>query len=174
MDNSIKYINIEDLIPGEFQAHFENTTDNLDNLANSIKKNGIIVPLVVREKQPQQYEIILGNRRYNAAKMAGLKQVPAIIIEANDEKALDIVISDNVQRRELTAKEEAYLYDKDLEYTNNEKNLSDKLGIPIDRIISKLSFIRKNSDNKNSTPTNNNTNNINNNINDNISNNILI
>ena len=145
MENSIKYINIDDLIPGEFQAHFENIGDNVDNLANSIKKYGIITPLIVREKGVKQYEIILGNRRYSAAKLVGLQQVPVIILDVDDEKALDIVISDNIQRRELTAKEEAYLYDKDLEYTeNNEKKLSDKLGIPLDRIISKLSFIRKN------------------------------
>ncbi len=144
MDNSIKYVNIEDLIPGEFQAHFENIGDNIDNLANSIRKHGIIVPLIVREKGINQYEIILGNRRYSAARAIGLNQIPVIVLNVDDEKALDIVISDNIQRRELTAREEAYLYDKDLEYTNNnEENLSNKLGIPLDRILSKLSFIRK-------------------------------
>lgn len=160
MEDSIKYINIDDLIPGKLQAHFENIGDNINDLANSISKHGIIVPLIVRKKGIQQYEIILGNRRYNAAKMVGLKQVPVIIINADDEKALDIIISDNIQRRELTAKEEAYLYNKDLEYTNNnEKGLSDKLGIPIDRIISKLSSIRKGYEKPKETKENN-TNNI--------------
>ena len=162
MEDSIKYVNIDDLIPGELQAHFENIGDDIDNLANSISKHGIIVPLIVREKGMQQYEILLGNRRYNAAKIVGLKQIPVIIVNADDEKALDIIISDNIQRRELTAKEEAYLYDKDLEYTNNnEKSLSDKLGIPIDRIISKLKFVRKGYD-ESKEPIENNINNTNN------------
>lgn len=166
MDNSIKYVNIEDLIPGEFQARFED--DNLDNLASSIKKYGIIVPLVTREKDINQYEIILGNRRYKAAKQAGLTQVPIIVVDANDEKVLDIVISDNVQRKELTAKEEGFLYNKDLEYTNNnEDNLSNKLGIPKDRILSKLNILRKNKQPKQQNTPNNET--IINNISDNSS-----
>ena len=172
MEDSIKYVNIDDLIPGALQAHFENIGDDIDNLANSISKHGIIVPLLVREKGMQQYEILLGNRRYSAAKQVGLKQIPVIIVDADDEKALDIIISDNIQRRELTAKEEAYLYDKDLEYTNNnEKSLSDKLGIPIDRIISKLKHVRKG--NEEPKESINNTN-INNPTNNNISNNSSI
>ncbi len=156
MENSIRYVNIEDLLPGEFQAHFENIGDNLDNLVNSISKYGIIVPLIVREKGVNQYEIILGNRRYSAARIAGLKEIPVIVFNVDDEKALDIVISENIQRKELSAKEEANLYEKDLEYTNNnEEQLSNKLGIPIDRILSKLSFIRK----SNSTNINNQNNN---------------
>ena len=156
MDNSIKNINIEDLIPGEFQAHFENIGDNIDNLTNSIKNYGILVPLLVRPKGVGQYEIILGNRRYSAARNVGLSQVPAIIIDADDEKCLDIVISDNIQRRELTSKEEGYLYDKDLEFKqNNEETLSNKLGIPKDRILSKLNFVRKSFKPKNNISNNN-------------------
>ena len=159
MDNSIQlqYVNIEDLLPGKFQAHFENIGDNLDNLINSIQKYGIIVPLIVREKGINQYEIILGNRRYSAARQIGLQKIPVIIINVDDEKALDIVISENIQRKELSAKEEAYLYEKDLEYTNdNEEKLSSKLGIPIDRILSKLSFIRKNNQQTLNQPLSNN------------------
>ncbi|MBR3161418.1 MAG: ParB/RepB/Spo0J family partition protein [Bacilli bacterium] len=162
MENSIElqYVNIEDLLPGQFQAHFENIGDNLDNLINSIQKYGIIIPLIVRKKGINQYEIILGNRRYSAARQIGLKQIPVIIINVDDEKALDIIISENIQRKELSAKEEAYLYEKDLEYTNNnEEKLSNKLGIPIDRILSKLNFIRKNNQATLNQPlSNNNTN----------------
>lgn len=145
MENSIKYINIEDLIPGQFQAHFENIGNSLDDLTNSIKRNGIIVPLVVREKGINQYEIILGNRRYNAAKTAGLDKVPAIVLNVDDQKALDIIISDNIQRKELSSNEEANLYEKELEYNDNNKEIiSTKLGIPLNRILSKLKFNEKN------------------------------
>ena len=157
MENSIKYVNIEDLLPGQIQAHFENIGDNIDNLANSIKKYGIIVPLIVREKGINQYEIILGNRRYSAARAIGLKEIPVIVQNVDDEKALDIVISDNIQRRELTAKEEAYLYEKDIEYVNNnEQELSNKLGIPVDRIISKLNFGKNTTESSVVKPINNN------------------
>ncbi|MEE3343477.1 MAG: ParB/RepB/Spo0J family partition protein [Bacilli bacterium] len=166
MDNSIKYVNIETLIPGEFQAHLEEKNDNLDNLANSIKQYGIIVPLVTRVKNENQYEIILGNRRFKAAKLAGLKQVPIIVVDADDEKVLEIVISDNVQRKELTPKEEGTLYDKGLEYANNnEEGLSNKLGIPKDRILAKLNLIRKNKRKQEQQNNIDNTNNISNNDN---------
>ena len=150
MDNTIKYVSLSELIPGEFQPHVEETNDNLENLTNSIKSYGILVPLIVRPKGIQ-YEIILGNRRYNAAKILGLKKIPVIVLDVDDEKALDLIIADNIQRKELTGKEEAYLYDKALEYPNtNKEKLSISLGIPIDRITSKLNLLKK--DNKKNIP----------------------
>ena len=143
MDNAIQYIGLSELIPGEFHPHLEYTNDNLDNLTNSIKKYGILEPLIVRPKE-QKYEIILGNRRYNAAKNLGLQKVPAIILNVNDETALNIIISDNIQRKELSSKEEAYLYDKALSFPNtNKEKISINLGIPLDRITSKLNLLKK-------------------------------
>ena len=143
MDNAIQYIGLSELIPGEFHPHLEYTNDNLDNLTNSIKKYGILEPLIVRPKE-QKYEIILGNRRYNAAKNLGLQKVPAIILNVNDETALNIIISDNIQRKELSSKEEAYLYDKVLSFPNtNKEKISINLGIPLDRITSKLNLLQK-------------------------------
>lgn len=143
MDNVIQYIGLSELIPGEFHPHLEYTNDNLDNLTNSIKNYGILEPLIVRPKD-QKYEIILGNRRYNAAKNIGLQKVPAIILNVDDEKALNIIISDNIQRKELSSKEEAYLYDKALSFPNtNKEKISINLGIPLDRITSKLNLLKK-------------------------------
>lgn len=143
MDNAIKYISLNELVPGEFHPHLEYTNDNIENLTNSIKNYGILEPLIVRPKD-NKYEIILGNRRYKAAVNLGLDKVPVIILNLDDAKALELIISDNIQRKELSGKEEAYLYDKALSYPNtNTEKLSMNLGIPLDRITSKLNLLKK-------------------------------
>ena len=109
MDNVIQYIGLSELIPGEFHPHLETSNDNLENLTNSIKNYGILEPLIVRPKD-KRFEIILGNRRYKAASSLGMEKVPVIILNIDDTKALELVISDNIQRKELSSKEEAYLY----------------------------------------------------------------
>lgn len=172
MDNSIKYINLSELIPGEFQPHIEETKASLENLTNSIKNHGIIIPLIVRPKGIQ-YEIILGNRRYNAARILRIEKVPVIVLDIDDAKAIDLIISDNIQRKELTGKEEGYLYEKALEYPNiNTEKLSITLGIPLDRITSKLNLLKREDKkeppklfgNQNQVPTNSQPNFINNDI----------
>lgn len=143
MEENIKYISITELIPGEFQSHIDNDYNNLDNLATSIKNHGIITPLVVRPKGIQ-YEIILGNRRYNSAKAIGMSKLPVIIQNLTDEQAIEMIILDNIQRQELSGKEEAFLYRKLLEYPNiNKEKISISLGIPLDRINSKVELSNK-------------------------------
>lgn len=155
MDNVIQYIGLSELIPGEFHPHLETTNDNLENLTNSIKKYGILEPLIVRPKD-KRYEIILGNRRYKAACILGLQKVPAIILNIDDKESLELVISDNIQRKELSSKEEAYLYNKALSYSNtNKEKLSMDLGIPLDRISSKLNLLNKNKIKEDSLVTSN-------------------
>ena len=143
MNEEIKYLQLNEIVPGEIQPHLETNNDNLQNMINSIKKYGIITPLLVRPKG-NVYEIVLGNRRYKAAQELQLKQVPVIIKELDDKQALELVISDNIQRKELTTKEEALLYNQVLA-NNNEKveKISTDLGIPLDRIISKLNILNK-------------------------------
>ncbi|MBQ6495274.1 MAG: ParB/RepB/Spo0J family partition protein [Bacilli bacterium] len=149
MGNTITYIPIAELIPSEFHAHLEFQNDNIDNLANSIKQLGILEPLIVRKKD-DKYEIIIGNRRYNAAKSIGMDKVPVIVENITDEQAINMIITNNVQRKELTGKEEASLYDKAISYPNtNVEKLSITLGIPIDRIYSKLKLIKKHNNNSN-------------------------
>ena len=157
MDNVIQLALI-DLIPGEFHPHLENQNDNIDGLVNSIKNLGIIEPLIVRKKE-DKYEIINGNRRYNAAKQLNLEKIPVIVINATDEEVLNIIITNNVQRKELTGKEEALLYEKAIRYPNvNVEQLSLKLGIPEDRINSKLKIVKKNENKTNQILTNHNIN----------------
>ena len=84
--------------------------DALADLADSIREHGIIQPLTVRKLQSGYYQIIAGERRWRAARMAGLGQVPAIVIEADDRKAMELAMIENLQREDLNPMEEAEGY----------------------------------------------------------------
>ena len=84
--------------------------DALADLADSIREHGIIQPLTVRKLQSGYYQIIAGERRWRAARMAGLDQVPAIVIEADDRKAMELAMIENLQREDLNPIEEAMAF----------------------------------------------------------------
>jgi ParB family chromosome partitioning protein len=84
--------------------------DALADLADSIREHGIIQPLTVRKLQSGYYQIIAGERRWRAARMAGLSEVPAIVIEADDRKAMELAMIENLQREDLNPIEEASGY----------------------------------------------------------------
>lgn len=84
--------------------------DALADLADSIRQHGIIQPLTVRKLQSGYYQIIAGERRWRAARMAGLTQVPAVVIEADDRKAMELAMIENLQREDLNPMEEAEGY----------------------------------------------------------------
>ena len=84
--------------------------DALTDLADSIREHGIIQPLTVRKLQSGYYQIIAGERRWRAARMAGLSEVPAIVIEADDRKAMELAMIENLQREDLNPIEEAEGY----------------------------------------------------------------
>ncbi len=84
--------------------------DALADLADSIRQHGIIQPLTVRKLQSGYYQIIAGERRWRAARMAGLSQVPVVVIEADDRKAMELAMIENLQREDLNPMEEAEGY----------------------------------------------------------------
>ncbi|MBE6940222.1 MAG: ParB/RepB/Spo0J family partition protein [Ruminococcaceae bacterium] len=84
--------------------------DALADLADSIREHGIIQPLTVRKLQSGYYQIIAGERRWRAARMAGLREVPAVVIEADDRKAMELAMIENLQREDLNPIEEAEGY----------------------------------------------------------------
>ena len=84
--------------------------DALADLADSIRQHGIIQPLTVRKLQSGYYQIIAGERRWRAARMAGLSQVPVVVIEADDRKAMELAMIENLQRDDLNPMEEAEGY----------------------------------------------------------------
>lgn len=100
---------VEDVIPNPKQprTHFNET--ELEELADSIKEHGILQPLIVREKE-DKYEIIAGERRYQAAKIAGLEEVPVIVKDVDDQTMLEMALIENLQRSDLNPIEEAKGY----------------------------------------------------------------
>ena len=106
--------NIADLSPNRFQPRVYFDEKKLDELANSIRKNGIIQPIAVREDKvdPGRYEIVAGERRWRAAQKANLHKVPIIILDLNDNEALEVAIVENIQRDDLNIIEEAKGYQR--------------------------------------------------------------
>ncbi len=102
-------LTLELIEPNENQPRINFKKDELDELAESIKKDGLLQPILVRPKG-DRYEIIAGERRYRAAKMAGLTTVPVRIKEADDEETLELALIENIQRSDLNPIEEAYGY----------------------------------------------------------------
>lgn len=97
---------IEKMRPGRYQPRKEFSPEELRELANSIKSQGIIQPIIVRHMN-DGYEIIAGERRWRAAQMAGLDKVPVIIKDVPDEAAIAMALIENIQRKDLNALEEA-------------------------------------------------------------------
>lgn len=120
---ALQDLDINQLQPGKYQPRRDMSEQALDELANSIRAQGIIQPIVVRETGHQKYEIIAGERRWRAAKLVGLENVPCIIKNVKDNAAIAIALIENIQRENLNAMEEAIAYKRlleEFELTHNE------------------------------------------------------
>ena len=109
-EKSSLYLPISQVESCSSQPRKQFDPDALADLADSIREHGIIQPLTVRKLQSGYYQIIAGERRWRAARMAGLTQVPAIVIEADDRKAMELAMIENLQREDLNPIEEAEGY----------------------------------------------------------------
>ena len=98
---------IADIQPGRYQARVQIDDEALQELANSIKAQGIIQPVIVRERGLSQYELIAGERRWRASQLAGLTEIPVVIKTISDETALAMGLIENLQRENLNPIEEA-------------------------------------------------------------------
>ena len=105
-------ISVSSIVRNKYQPRKKFDKESLEELTNSIKERGMIQPIVVRrsEDQDEKYEIVAGERRWQAAQNAGLHEVPAIIIKADNLKSLEFAIIENVQRKDLNPIEEAEGY----------------------------------------------------------------
>ena len=109
------------------RKHFDK--EALEQLAESISENGLLQPILVREYGDGRYQIIAGERRFRASKLAGLTEIPAIVLDRDDKKAAQIALIENIQRENLNPIEEALAY-KALaeEYDMTQEELSQKVG----------------------------------------------
>ena len=140
-EQKVLQVAIEDIIPNRFQPRLAFDEEGLKELSESIKQHGIIQPLVLR-RLGNKYEIIAGERRFKAATMAGLRQVPAIISDIDDNKSAEIALVENIQRRNLTPIEEAKSYKNLLDrgYMTQEQ-LAEKMGVSQSSIANKLRLL---------------------------------
>ena len=105
--DSQQTLNVSQLQPGKYQPRSYMDDDALQTLADSIKTQGIMQPILVREISPDKFEIIAGERRWRASQMAGLQQVPVLVRDIADESALAMALIENIQRENLNPLEEA-------------------------------------------------------------------
>lgn len=121
-DEQIKQIDISDIKPNPYQPRKTFDENHLNDLADSIKQYGILQPIVLR-KTVQGYYIVVGERRFRASKISGLKYVSAIIKDLTDEDMMELAVIENLQREDLNAIEEAESYQRlmtDLKITQQE------------------------------------------------------
>ncbi len=120
---------IEQLHPGKYQPRKDMSAEALDDLANSIRSQGIIQPIVVRPVSEHSYEIIAGERRWRAAQLAELDTVPCLIKHVPDEAAVAIALIENIQREDLNAMEEAIALERLLiEFELTHQEVADAVG----------------------------------------------
>ena len=105
--SQLRELPIEQLQRGKYQPRTKMDQPALQELAETIKVEGVIQPLLVRQIGRDQYEIIAGERRWRGAQLAGLATVPAVIREVSDQKAMAVALIENIQREDLNAIEEA-------------------------------------------------------------------
>lgn len=116
-------VNVDHIRPCAFQPRKHFSEGELNELADSIRQNGVLQPIIVRQINEDHYEIIAGERRWRACKKAGLRFIPVIVKEASDKEVLHYAIIENIQRENLTPLEEAESYEKlrqDYGYTHEE------------------------------------------------------
>ncbi|MGI2024962.1 ParB/RepB/Spo0J family partition protein [Shewanella glacialipiscicola] len=101
------HLDLDLLQPGKYQPRKDMSPEALEELAHSIRNQGIIQPIVVRQVTNEMYEIIAGERRWRAAQLAGLHKIPCIVKQVPDETAVAIALIENIQREDLNAMEEA-------------------------------------------------------------------
>ncbi len=112
VENRTNKLSLSEIIPNRYQPRKDFDEDNLTDLSNSIKERGVIQPIIVRKSNNDEskYEIIAGERRWLAARKAGLHDIPVVVTEADDLKSLEFAIVENVQRHDLNPLEEAQGY----------------------------------------------------------------
>ena len=140
-NGQLTVLNIKDILPNRFQPRIRFDGEKLEELAESIGKYGVIQPIVVRPVS-NKFEIIAGERRYKASKLANKSTIPAIIVNLSDKDSEEIALLENIQRQELSPIEEAVSYKRilDMGYITQEE-LARKLGKAQSTIANKIRLL---------------------------------
>jgi ParB family chromosome partitioning protein len=132
-DGELKHLPIEFLQPGQYQPRKDMHPEQLEELASSIRSQGIMQPIIVRPlssvSKEVRYEIIAGERRWRAAQMAGLQEVPTLVRHVPDEAAIAIALIENIQRENLNPMEEAVaLHRLQMEFELTQQQVAEAVG----------------------------------------------
>ena len=131
VETSNSKLSLSEIVPNRYQPRKNFDDDSLDDLSNSIKERGVIQPIIVRKSKLEnsKYEIIAGERRWLAARKAGLHDIPVIITDVDDLKSLEFAIVENVQRNDLNPLEEAQGYKRLIdEFLYDQQKVSQFIG----------------------------------------------
>ena len=141
--NAVVSLPIDSLEPNAFQPRRSFSASALDELAASIKEMGVIQPIVVRPNAGGAYQIVAGERRWRAAKLAGYSMIPAIVKDLSDQESLEIALIENVQREDLNALDVAEAYDTLLKrFSYTQETLAKKIGKERSSITNYLRLLR--------------------------------
>lgn len=128
-ESAYRTLPIHKIEPNADQPRHDFDEEELQNLAESIQVHGIIQPLTVRELKNGYYQIIAGERRWRAARLAKLSEVPVVVIEADDKKAMELALIENLQRQDLNPVEEALGYQSLInEYGMTQEETAERVG----------------------------------------------
>ena len=129
VDSAYRLLPLHKVEPNPDQPRRDFDPEELQNLADSISVHGVVQPLTVRELSSGYFQIIAGERRWRAARLAGLTEIPAVVMEADDKKTMELALIENLQRQDLNAVEEALGYQSLMdEYTMTQEAISVSVG----------------------------------------------
>lgn len=143
---SLKNIDINKIVVNKQQPRTVFDEERIEELSHSIKENGLIQPIIVRKKD-KKFEIVAGERRYRACKLAGLKEISCIVEDYNDQEVSTLAIIENIQREDLSPIEEAKAYQALIkEYHYSQSELAQIVGKKQSTIANKLRLLKLNDD----------------------------
>lgn len=142
-ESDVVELDINELRPNPYQPRKVFDEEKLKELAESIKVHGVIQPIIVKRSTVKGYEIIAGERRVKASKIAGLKKIPAIIKDFNDQLMMEISLLENLQREDLNPIEEALAYQNLLNHLNlTQEELAKRLGKSRPHVTNMIGILR--------------------------------
>lgn len=141
--NKVTYLPIDSIKPNPYQPRKAFTEESLNELCSSIKAYGVIQPISVRAEENEEYELVAGERRLKASKMAGLDVIPAIIVDMSNEDSAVVALIENLQREDLNFIEEAEGYYRLVDlYGFTQQELAEKIGKNQSTIANKLRILK--------------------------------
>lgn len=133
---------IESIKPNPYQPRIEVNPELLVELSDSIREHGVIEPLIVTKKSSNEFELIAGERRWRASKLAGVTHVPVVVKEASPQQMLELAVVENVQRADLNALEEALAFEQLVKLFNmTHEEISKKIGLSRPAVANKIRLL---------------------------------